>query len=70
MYAFHDGRLTARRDINVVAFIYTTAPESLIDKHSKNARIPIGIVRAAFTLRKGDFRERIASVVSCIAAEF
>jgi hypothetical protein len=67
MYSFHGGRLTAQRDIVVDASVYASTPKSLMDKNSKNPRIPIGIARTEFRLRQGQFRVGVAGIVSCVA---
>ena len=65
MYTFNSGKLTANQDINVIVFIFCSAPNSLIDKRSDHPRLPVGIAKRRIRLRSGESIRGVAMVDSC-----
>jgi hypothetical protein len=65
MYTLNAGKLTANHHIDVVVFVFCSAPTSLIDRRSDNPRLPVGIAERRIRLREGETIRRVAMVASC-----
>lgn len=69
MYTINGNVLTTNRDLSIIAYVHSSAPQSLIDKQSEKPRIPEGLARRKIHLRAGESVAGIAQVISYVEVD-